>query len=320
MPPFWSKERREARAAQREQRRLQRLQDRLSELEEKRDRYWRPFHPGVDPEKLKAELAQLESDEYTGPNDPKKRYLQSMLKPTVSTFSFLSLDMGAAPIENGRFVHVTDLTIMSLDMEIGGLRRALNLPVEEDDEAEPRKRPPDHRDDPPWTGPLKFAWGCTQMNFTRSGLADAGYDGFVAIGDLRTTKCRDVPLGPGTYIVVLPEGFEVRFLDSNPGGRFKGRDPTVTRSFLEARWVPDTDLLYVGSSKGMQKRITDFLLFGVEGRPVAHWGGRLIWQIANSRDLLVAWRQCNDHGIAEKKLLRDFEARYGRLPPANLRH
>jgi len=158
------------------------------------------------------------------------------------------------------------------------------------------------------------------MNFTRSGLARAGYEGFRRIEDLHASECRDVPSESGIYIVVLPEAFEVRFLDQSPAGHFNGKDPTRPRSFLEARWVPDTDLLYVGSSKGMKERIIKFLCFGVERKPVAHWGGRLIWQIADSCDLLIGWRQCNDHETAEKKLLTDFEATYGPLPFANLRH
>ena len=157
------------------------------------------------------------------------------------------------------------------------------------------------------------------MDFTWAGIVPAGYDGFKAIRDLRASVDGDVPLGPGTYVVMLPEVFEVRFLDRNPGGRFKGKDPTVSKSFLEAKWVPDTDLLYVGSSSELKKRIGTFLRFGA-GCPVAHWGGRLIWQIANSDALLVAWRQSVGHRNDENKLLREFEARYGKLPFANLRH
>ncbi len=157
------------------------------------------------------------------------------------------------------------------------------------------------------------------MEFTRAGLSSAGYEGLIAIRDLRRTECRDVTSESGTYIVVLPEGFVVSFLDQNPGGHFKGKDPTVPRAFLEAQWVPDTDLLYVGSSLGLKKRIKTFLRFGDGGR-VGHWGGRLVWQIANSGALLIAWQPCTDHEAAEQKLLRDFEAKYGKLPFANLRH
>ena len=58
------------------------------------------------------------------------------------------------------------------------------------------------------------------------------------------------------------------------------------------------------------------------GEPVGHWGGRLIWQLADSGGLCVAWHTISwseDARAYEKRLLAQFAARYrGVRPFANL--
>lgn len=77
----------------------------------------------------------------------------------------------------------------------------------------------------------------------------------------------------------------------------------------------------VWSSKGLRRRLSEFGAFGA-GEPVAHWGGRLIWQLADASELLVAWHEVTWAETAreyEKRLLSRFGKLHdGRRPFANL--
>lgn len=155
------------------------------------------------------------------------------------------------------------------------------------------------------------------MDFSHAGLAAAGYQGFVAIAEPRKMGISDVPQSHGTYCVLLPAGMQTRFLARNPGGRFKGRDPTLSQAELQAEWVEGAPVLYIGGSSNLRRRVRQFLAFGA-GRPVGHWGGRLIWQIAEAERLLLAWAASAEQQGTEDRLLADFETAFGRLPFANL--
>jgi len=152
MIPFWSKERREARAAQREERRLQRL----SELERRREEYRQLLDPDGKLAELEAESKALRSQPHVSPYELRARHLEYVRKLMAAVDS-RPLGSVALAFEDDRLVVVTDRDVRTLDKKIRRLRRTLNLPVEQDDEAKPRNHPPDHHDDPPWTGPLKFA-------------------------------------------------------------------------------------------------------------------------------------------------------------------
>jgi len=161
------------------------------------------------------------------------------------------------------------------------------------------------------------------LDFTAKELADAGFQGFSTIAELRCNECCHVPEESGIYVVIMPETTAVSFLEVSPGGHFKRRDPTVDRHELEQRRIPDAPVVYIGRASktkktNLRRRLREFLAFG-QGRPVGHWGGRLTWQIAGHDKLLVAWRQCCDFRKAEADLLDDFESRFERLPFANLR-
>ena len=68
-------------------------------------------------------------------------------------------------------------------------------------------------------------------------------------------------------------------------------------------------------------RLRQYARFGA-GAPVGHWGGRYIWQLADSSELLVAWHVISWYEIArdyERRLLKRFaELHDGRRPFANL--
>ena len=55
------------------------------------------------------------------------------------------------------------------------------------------------------------------------------------------------------------------------------------------------------------------------GEPIAHWGRRVLWQLADHEDLVVAWQMAEDPVGREAALLAAFREQHGRLPFANLR-
>jgi hypothetical protein len=161
------------------------------------------------------------------------------------------------------------------------------------------------------------------MRLTRESLREDGFSGFRSFAELEITR---VPQGPGIYAVLMPQGFEPVFLEKSVGGRFKKRNPSLPLPALAAEWVDDTDVLYIGKAgpgsagnRGLRKRIQGFSDFG-RGKPVGHWGGRLLWQLARSQSLVIAWKELPvaEVNAAEARYHAEFRRLYGRLPFANL--
>ena len=161
------------------------------------------------------------------------------------------------------------------------------------------------------------------MDFDRQTLAAAGFTGFRSFAELELSE---VPQAAGIYAVLTPEGFTPRFLARSAGGHFKGKDPSLPEAALSTEWVAGAEVLYVGKAgagktgkRGLRKRIQEFADFG-RGVPVGHWGGRLLWQLADSQALVIAWKELSPELVnaAEARYQAEFRAFYGRLPFANL--
>ncbi|MBX7449282.1 hypothetical protein GR927_14890 [Mycolicibacterium sp. 3033] len=153
----------------------------------------------------------------------------------------------------------------------------------------------------------------------------AGFTGWVPFTALPTA---DVPAGPGVYVVVRPSDETPTFLDVSSAGHFKGKDPTVPVAELQALWVPNTRIVYIGKAnlgsagvRGLRKRLDEFRRSGA-GEPVGHSGGRRIWQLADHADLLVGWRVTDDTDAAriETEMIAQFRAHHGMRPFANMRN
>lgn len=161
----------------------------------------------------------------------------------------------------------------------------------------------------------------------RATLSAAGFEGFLSIGTMQNaTGVGGVPDSPGVYVILREAGDPPEFLSQNPGGHFKGKDPTVPVATLREKWVDGASVLYVGRSGGdgvegsLFTRLTDLLDFGL-GRPVGHWGGRYLWQLADVQKAVICWRECRDEepGALKDWLIDEFVQRHGKRPFANIR-
>jgi hypothetical protein len=158
-------------------------------------------------------------------------------------------------------------------------------------------------------------------SFSRPDLEIAGFVGWQAWAVLRANGLADVPAGPAVYVVYRPATSGPAFISVSPGGHFKEKDPTVAIPELQANWVADSSVIYIGKADAARKRLTQFAKFGA-GQKIGHWGGRYIWQLADSTDQLVAWHPISwgeEAKIYEKRLFAHFaELHAGARPFANL--
>ncbi|MGE5802621.1 MAG: hypothetical protein ACM358_10205 [Gemmatimonadota bacterium] len=108
-----------------------------------------------------------------------------------------------------------------------------------------------------------------------------------------------------------------RVLSASPAGRWKGKNPTLPAAPLRAAWVGESPVLYIGkASTSLKGRLRAYLRHGA-GHSAGHWGGRAIWQLAGSDQLLVAWRLQRDARAVERELIASFVRTYGKRPFAN---
>ncbi len=158
------------------------------------------------------------------------------------------------------------------------------------------------------------------VSWTPAALAARGFQGWVRWSDC-PSALRVIPREAGGVYVVCRDGIiEPDYLDTSPAGTFRG-DPTVPREALEANWVPDAHVLYIGKANHgrLRTRLTEYVDFGRGGRR-RHWGGRLIWQLASADGLQVAWRVLPidaDPLAEEATMIASFIDAYGKPPFAN---
>lgn len=150
-------------------------------------------------------------------------------------------------------------------------------------------------------------------------IKEDGFKGFESVKKLRKNSSR-IPQDKGVYLVLKPQDMDVKFLETGTGGHFKDKDPNVSIDKLKAKRIEDTLVLYVGrTGRTLYERINELLRFG-QGENIGHWGGRYLWQINHSEELVICWKEMQDEDPEEiwKQLLWDFESVYSKLPFANL--
>lgn len=154
--------------------------------------------------------------------------------------------------------------------------------------------------------------------FTAASLREAAFEGWIPFDELRSSSC---PATGGVYVVTFGEGRPARYSDRSCGGWFKGKDPSVSKDSLAANWVDGAEVVYIGKADHLRRRLLQFADFGA-GKPIGHWGGRLIWQLSNVADLRVAWKETPGRvpSHAEAELIDLFRQTYGKPPFANNPH
>jgi hypothetical protein len=156
-------------------------------------------------------------------------------------------------------------------------------------------------------------------------IKEAGFVGFKKMKELFADNST-IPDIKGVYLILNPSK-SAEFLTVGTGGQFKGKNPNVEIEVLFKNWVDDTIVVYIGkagkegSSATLQSRLRQYFDFG-KGKKVGHWGGRLIWQLSNSADLLVCWKSLptDDPRKIESQLIMEFVSKYSKLPFANLKN
>ena len=148
-------------------------------------------------------------------------------------------------------------------------------------------------------------------------IKEAGFIGFKKMGELFIDSS-SIPKIKGIYLVLNPNYKKAEYLQIGTGGHFKGKDPNVSLSVLKANWVENTKVVYIGKATSLRARLRQYFSFG-QGKNIGHYGGRLIWQIKYSNDLIVCWKALTtDPRDFEAKLIQQFVAVYGCRPFANL--
>lgn len=157
------------------------------------------------------------------------------------------------------------------------------------------------------------------MESIKEKLMKDGFEGFVSVKDLKEDfKSGGIPKLEGVYHVLRLKDTEPEFLKKGSGGYHKGKEPNVSIDELRQNWIDAEPIVYIGKATELYKRIQQYIKFG-SGKDVGHYGGRYIWQLADSDDLIVCWKCVEDSRSVEAAMIAEFKMNHeGKRPFANL--
>ncbi len=155
-------------------------------------------------------------------------------------------------------------------------------------------------------------------------IKKAGFTGFRKMSEL-FSDASSVPDIRGVYFVLRIAESKPEFLPVGTGGYFKRKKPNISLEVLKANWVENVKVVYIGKAGGsdgsatLKSRLKQYLCFG-QGKNIGHYGGRLIWQLKNSNELVVCWKPLptEEPRAVEAYLIREFALKYKQRPFANL--
>ena len=130
----------------------------------------------------------------------------------------------------------------------------------------------------------------------------------------------DLPKGAGIYVVYWVISEEPTFRSNT--GKAKFAIVTDPRE-LEERWAQinqrnPTDIIYIGKSVDIRKRVRQLVRFGV-GKIRSHVGGEWMWQISRIELAYAMLQRCppGKELAFEGWLLEEFEKEHNDWPVAN---
>jgi hypothetical protein len=134
-----------------------------------------------------------------------------------------------------------------------------------------------------------------------------------------------IPKIKGVYLVLNPNYKKAEYLQIGTGGHFKCKNPNISIDELKSNWVDNSLVVYIGKAGSetgnatLNSRLKQYFGFG-QGKNIGHWGGRLIWQLKNSVDLIVCWKPLpnDDPRAIESQLIKKFITEFSKRPFANL--
>ena len=150
-------------------------------------------------------------------------------------------------------------------------------------------------------------------------LREAGFCGFKSICALRRSKLAEVPEEHGIYLILRPDRCPPHFLYMKDSIR------TSDLEELQAQWVEGSRILYIGKAGGsdiaekLRDRLKRYFRYGEGHRGSGHAGGKRIWELTNSAELIACWKTTpsDEPRMVESELQEAFHERFGKYPFAN---
>ena len=152
--------------------------------------------------------------------------------------------------------------------------------------------------------------------------------GFTKVGKIKDWEMwiEKLPKQKGIYAVTRESEDAPQFFEKGTGGFFKDRDPNVGIEELSKKWYYSSHkIMYIGRANydndnlqaqktraTLQNRVKAYMRFG-NNEKIGHWGGRYIWQLADSGELDVWYKVCDNPQTIESELIKKHK------PFANLK-
>ena len=161
------------------------------------------------------------------------------------------------------------------------------------------------------------------MGYSIADLKGYGFIGFVPFRTWTKRLVLDVDGrdSEGVYVIARESVELPAFIEER---HHKPRPIVRTAQEAAARWVDGEQVLYFGKAplrkrpKGLANRLAEYHAHGF-GSGAQHYGGKLIWQLANTDELIVGWKGlgAGESAAIESGLIKGFALLHGVQPYAN---